>query len=209
MKAWLSMFSRSPKTKLAWKNLTGLAPISYCPTRWWSKWEVIKQVHDCFGDVQPFISTQDLSPASQLKLQQIITDPVKCVQLQLELAITVDFGESFVKTTYNLEGDGPLAFVAYEKIRTLYHFITAGNYPNSRAVAEKFSGGDPNVNQQLSQYYSSCIVNAIRYFRDKFDNNLKLAMSAFKSARYFDPAKASELKPSCNDIDNLKQLSFF
>lgn len=34
-------------------------------------------------------------------------------------------------------------------------------------------------------------------------------MSAFKSARYFDPAKASELKPSCNDIDNLKQLSFF
>lgn len=69
MKAWLSMFSRSPKTKLAWKNLTGLAPISYCPTRWWSKWEAIKQVHDCFGDVQPFISRQDLSPASQLKLQ--------------------------------------------------------------------------------------------------------------------------------------------
>lgn len=75
----------------------------------------MKQVHDCFGDVQPFVSTQDLSPASQMKLKQFFADPVKHVLLELEL---VDFGESFVKATYNLEGDGPLAFVAYEKIRT-------------------------------------------------------------------------------------------
>lgn len=55
----------------------------------------------------------------------------------------------------------------------------------------------------------SCVVNATSYFRDKFDNNLKLAMSAFKSARYFDPMKAHELQPSCTDIDNLKLLPFF
>lgn len=73
----------------------------------------------------------------------------------------------------------------------------------------KIAGGDPNANQQLTQYYLSCIVEASRYFKDKFDNNLKLAMAASKSARYFDPVKDSELKPSSNDIDDLKLLSFF
>ena len=38
---WINIFSRSPKTKLAWKTETGLPVPSYSTTRWWSKWEVI------------------------------------------------------------------------------------------------------------------------------------------------------------------------
>ena len=34
--------------------------------------------------------------------------------LKLELAVVVDAGECFMKITYMLEGDGPLAFHAYE-----------------------------------------------------------------------------------------------
>ncbi len=49
MKGWIGLFSRSPKTKLAWQTLVGLSPPSYSTTRWWSKWEVIKHVHDTFG----------------------------------------------------------------------------------------------------------------------------------------------------------------
>ncbi len=46
---WINIFSRSPKTKLAWKTQTGLPVPSYSSTRWWSKWEVIKQILNAFG----------------------------------------------------------------------------------------------------------------------------------------------------------------
>ena len=54
--AWIGLFSRSPKNKLMWKTITGIAPASYSVTRWWSRWEVIKQVHDTFGDVESFVN---------------------------------------------------------------------------------------------------------------------------------------------------------
>ena len=42
-------FSHSPKTRLLWKSKTGRSMSSYSATRWWSKWEVIKQVLVYFG----------------------------------------------------------------------------------------------------------------------------------------------------------------
>lgn len=38
----------------------------------------------------------------------------------MELTMTIDGMEPFVKATYVLEGDGLLAFIAYERISTLY-----------------------------------------------------------------------------------------
>lgn len=34
MQAWIGLFSRSPKSRLLWKNQTGLSPPSYSATRW-------------------------------------------------------------------------------------------------------------------------------------------------------------------------------
>ena len=44
-KAWISLFAHSPKARLAWKTQTGLPSPSYSTTRWWSRYEVIAQVH--------------------------------------------------------------------------------------------------------------------------------------------------------------------
>ena len=41
---WVSLFSHSNKACLVWKEQTGQAFRGYCPTRWWSKWEVEKQL---------------------------------------------------------------------------------------------------------------------------------------------------------------------
>ena len=116
IKVWINMFSRSPK--ILWRTKTGLPAPTYSPTRWWSKWEVIKHLHDTFGDILSFVEHEDLPP-SRLKLQQILNDPPKNRKLQVELAITVDVGEPFVKATYRLEGDGPLVLSAYEEIAAL------------------------------------------------------------------------------------------
>ena len=43
-----SLFSRSPKAKLIWRGQTGVSMVSYSSTRWWSKFEVIKQVFVMF-----------------------------------------------------------------------------------------------------------------------------------------------------------------
>ena len=45
----------------------------------------------------------------------IFNDPPKNGKLQMENAVTIDFGEPFAKATCNLEGDGPLALSAYEE----------------------------------------------------------------------------------------------
>ena len=65
-------FAHSPKTRLAWSTLTGLSPPTYSTVRWWSRYEVIKQVHDAFGDVSSFLSNDDsLPPVTTGKLRSI------------------------------------------------------------------------------------------------------------------------------------------
>ena len=53
------------------------------------------------------------------KLNEILTDSLKKIQLRMELAAIVDAGEYFVKGTYNLEGDSPLALTTYEELRKI------------------------------------------------------------------------------------------
>ena len=132
IKGWIQIFSRSPKTKLAWKTSTNLPVPSYSTTRWWLKWEVIAQLLKSFDNVDAFLRNSDLPP-SKLKLQEII-DPPNNRKLQMEIAITVDAMEPFVKATYNLEGDGPLLFKAYEEISALTVCTSVKHYPNSKAV---------------------------------------------------------------------------
>ena len=93
---------------------------SYSATRWWSKWEIFKQLLLQFGDIEPFLNRNtDLGPSSRPRLLAILSDQEKLKHLKLELAAVIDWGEIFVKATYNLEGDEPLSFTPYEEVRTV------------------------------------------------------------------------------------------
>ena len=62
-----------------------------------------------FGDVELFHSSHDdIAPATMSKLVNVLTNK-KEDMLMMELAAVIDAGEALVKTTFNLEGDGPLA----------------------------------------------------------------------------------------------------
>ena len=89
VKVWINMFFRSPKTKLAWSTRTGLPAPTYSATRWW---EMMKHLHDSFGDVKSFLDDDSLPP-SRLKLLEILNDAPRNRKLQIELAVTVDAGE--------------------------------------------------------------------------------------------------------------------
>ena len=204
---WINIFSRSPKTKLAWKTQTGLPVPSYSTTRWWFKCKVIKHVHDAFGDVKSFLEHDNLPP-SRIQLLEIVNDPPNNRKLKMELAITVDAGEPFVKATYRMEGDGPLVFSAYEEISTLRSTISNPFYSNVRVVADELAGGVASLNNQLINYAKGCVKPAYDYFNRKFGEDLEVAVSAFKFAWFFSPAKVVELLPTANDLDKLRIFPF-
>ena len=202
MKGWIGLFSTSPKARLAWNSLAGVPVPGYSDTRWWSRWEVMNHLLKSFGDVSSFLDKADL-PSSKLKLQEILSDPPKNRKLHMELAITVDAMELFVKSTYRLEGDGPLMLKAYEEIATLSAWILNQHYPNTKAAAKTLTT-TPAQQRQLLDYAESCVEPAYKYFEDKIEGDLKPIVQVFKYARFFDPSKIGELKPSSNDIDDLK-----
>ena len=71
------------------------------------------------GNIPPYVSMMILV------LQQ---DPSCCLSLLisrslLSSSLTVDWGEPFVKATYFLEGDGPLALECYEAIQKFFETL--------------------------------------------------------------------------------------
>ena len=80
----------------------------------------MKQVMVQYPEIEKFLtSNPQLAPASPAKLIAFCQDKQKNVFLRLELAAIVDWGEHFVKATYNLEGDGPLVLQCYEVVDSL------------------------------------------------------------------------------------------
>jgi len=65
---WNSIFAHSAKARLCWKEQCDISMPSHCPTRWWSKWEVMKVVMVMFGDVEQFLTTHDdIAPCNILQ----------------------------------------------------------------------------------------------------------------------------------------------
>ena len=206
-KLWVALFSRSPKARLAWNTFCGRAVPTYSETRWWSRWEVMKQILEGFPDVEQFINTScDLAPATIGKLKQTLNNPVKRLQLKHELAVVIDGGEAFVKATYKLEGDGPLALSAFEEIRKLYTVIVAPHFPNTTAVARQASNGNQSNEQQLVASASLSVQPGFEYFKSKFDNELSPIVKVFKATRMLSPIKMSEMKVDTSTVDELSAL---
>ena len=162
-KAWVGMFTHSPKTRARWRALTGLPPPSYSATRWWSHYEVLAKLMSTFGDVSNLLEDDDISPANASKVRAILEDALKTRKLKMELAVTVDCMELFVKATYNLEGDGFLALEVYERLSALYIAITSKHIPNVKATAKAEAGGNSLREQQLLDYAEVCVTPAYDY----------------------------------------------
>ena len=206
---WVSLFAHSPRAKLWWKARTGKAMRSHSSTRWWSKWEVMHQAMIYYGDIVPFLEENpEMSPSTTSKLLAMLRDPTVNAYLQIELAAVIDVGQGFVKATYNLEGDGPLALSCFEILTTLTATIQTGHYPNIEAIAQKLSAGSPVVSQQWVEYAKSCVKPGAQYFVDKFSQELSGSVAAFRAARFFSPHKVVELKPTAAEIDSLKAFPF-
>ena len=154
------LFAHSPKTRVLWRSLTGLAPPSFSVTRWWSRFEVMHQLFKVFGDIKAFLENPELTSSACAKMLAIFNDPPQLRKFQIELAIMVDAMEPFVKATYILEGDGVLALNAYGHLDALYQNISLEHYPNVSAIAKRLSAGNSVHDQQLILYTKECVKPA-------------------------------------------------
>ena len=206
---WISLFSHSLKTKALWKEQTGKSMASFSKTRWWSRWEVMHQIMVQFGDVVPFRTNADLgSPATCSHLLEIVQSTQQYHLLRVELAAVIDAGQTIVKATYRLEGDGPLIFHAYEEIATVRAAVRSAHYPNVLAGTWQIASGDSNLQQRFQTYATECIRPGLQYFETKFGSDLSAPVSVFKTARLFSPVKVREMKPVASDVDTLSAFPF-
>ena len=127
--------------------------------------------------------------------------------LKIELAAVVDWGEAFVKATYNLEGDGPLVFTCYEVIQAAVTSIQVANIPNVQAVARDIL---PNLTTQtrLITHAKQCIQPGLEYFSQQLNTSLKITLMAFKAAQLTNPTMIRNLNPEASTVDLLKIFPF-
>ena len=114
----------------------------------------------------------ELPAVTTKKMLDVLNTPSQCLKLKMELAMTVDGMEPFVKATDALEGDGVLSLVAYEKICALHNHIVASHHPNVTAIAKHLANGNPTKEQMLLRYANNCVQAAYDYFKEKFNNDL-------------------------------------
>ena len=209
---WIRLFSQSHKAGLMWKELTGRKPKSYSETRWWSRWEVYKQLMEQFGDVQRFIDgmvREKVAPQTSRQLADFFADLNKVISLKLELAALIDVGEVFVKATYVLEGDGPLVLSCFETLQGVCNACQNVHLPNVHAVAVAIVDADPAQNvAALEQEAKRSVQPAIEWFLRKFNVELHDTLSTFKAARIMCPVTVQWLRPTPANVEALRQFPF-
>jgi len=101
----------------------------------------------------------------------------------MELTAAVDSMEAFIKATYVLERDGPLALTAYEQVSMLYSVVSTEHYSNVHVyvLANLLLVGKVHV----VAHAKACVEAVYVYFKPKFDHHLRPTLLAFKAARYF------------------------
>ena len=121
----------------------------------------------------------------------------------VELAVTINAAMPFVRATYELEGDGPLALSCYETISALNAFARQAHYPNLTSVASTLSAGNARMESDLLQHARSCVQPGISYYFQQLITSMKEPLEAFKGARLLSPSKLNEMNPSSDAVDSL------
>lgn len=206
---WVGLFSHSPATKLVWKTQTGHAIKGYSRTRWWSWWEVLVQLEEHFQAVLPFLTGLEYSPTLRNHLKEVLEDDQQRTTLRLQLAVTLDAGRPFVTSTYSLEGDGEAVVTAYRTLQEVSTAAAVQNYPKTNAVALEMANGTQVEADGLVATAKACVAPAIRYFRERMNKNgteMFEVVRLLKALRLFCPEQAATLRPTAEDIADLRVL---
>ena len=152
-----------------------------------SKSEVIKQQMELLGDLQSFLEENtSISQVTRGKLLGMLRNPPREGLSHGQLAVTVvDTALPFLKATYVLDGDGPLALSCYESISSLNAAARQGNYSILASVASNISSGDTDMEEHLIDHAKYCIQPGVSYYFQQLSTNMKGPLENIKLHDYF------------------------
>lgn len=210
MTAWNYIFTTSMKGRRVWKAINGGRSMPrYNNTRWWSLWECVKIVFEEWRHLAAFIdSDEEFAQCSREKLSQILAD--NAVQLRVEMAAFMEL-EQFVKTTYTLEGDGTLIFIAYEKLLMLKAFIQVQHFPTLTMTVQELFPANAIVQQQWYQYgLRECLTPAFEYYAQTLANDVTVSRSieVFQAAQLFCPKVVTISRPNAAEVEKIRAVPF-
>jgi hypothetical protein len=140
----VNIFGRSLKAREMFLARTAIAAKRANLTRWFAQWEVIVQIGQLWGDMEPFLEA--------LEAEDVATENVKGAlellrgghrdMIRLQIAALMDIGKPLCEACYLLEGDGFLAIHVYDRITALEALTTAAplQTPNANAVVTDIVG---------------------------------------------------------------------
>ena len=164
---------------------------------------------ELLGDLQSFLEENtSISPATRGNPLGMLRNTQEKPYLMVELAVTVDTALPFVKATYVLDGDRPLALSCYESISSLNAAARQGNYSYLASVASNLSSGDTDMEEHLIDHAKSCVQPEIYYYFQQLSTNMKGPLETFKDAQLFSLSKLNEMNQSVNAIDSLCSFRF-
>jgi len=183
---WKALIGHSKRPKILFRELVGKMPNSSSPTRWWSDFEIIKELFYQWSHVKVVLSScleEGVAPANCNGCLQSMQNPL----LKVEMAAVVDAAAKFCSSGYFLEGDSLLATKAYDVFVELQAHVAHFAHPLLNIEAK----GDPDMVAHGVQ----CVKPMFSYFTDRFSNapELRSMVQFFKAARIFNPSKIADL----------------
>ena len=127
---------------------------------------------DMFGNIHPFLEEASVSPVTVNKLLSILQDLREKKLLQVKIAVTIDAGMPFVRATYNLDRDGPLALTCYDTINALNMATRQAHYPNLDAIAAHIAASNIQEESELLEYANKCVEPGITYYFQQISRNI-------------------------------------
>ena len=128
----------------------------------------------------------------------------------VELAALVEL-EQFVKTTYTLEGDGTLIFIAYEKLLMLRAFIQVQNFPTLTVTVQELFPANAIEQQRWYQYgLRECLTPAFEYYVQTVANDVTVSPSigVFQAAQLFSPKFVKVPRPNAAEVEKIRAVTF-
>jgi hAT family C-terminal dimerisation region len=185
-----------PGFKDAYKKRYGKFPMTFSKTRWWSRFDVLKEIYEIRGDLENWwkeMVNKNISKKTFAKFLSIVGDRTDLWQVHMDLAFVLDAGLPFYNSCYKLEGDGFLSPVVYGELRRLRNFTRyftydySGTHERIRAVAHKRYpvGPGDQLLQQRKVWIEQMLEKANPWFNYFNDTIMKPDAEMEKERKFF------------------------
>jgi len=211
--SWSNMINKSYAASSCFKRHAGVTPLTENRVRWFSWWEVIRQITTNFDSCRKVIEDEgDFCQSIRNNLKSIVTTDY--LNLRLELALLVDVGRKLTSFCYFQEGDQFLSVTTYSHWHEVMSFLRMVQIPeNCKTLAPELHGLATQI--APSEYREVINQTLVKvgplYEKMRYDtfNRLANTLNIFRACRLLNYVFVSEttLQALCLEFEQLQQFS--